>query len=74
MHKPPGYYKDEKNREYYWDGERRSYILKSSWTRFNEDMEPLLWTYFGAVGLVWLLVLGLFGLPMLYAYPGGVKE
>ena len=24
--KPPGYYKDERGREYYWDGQHRSYI------------------------------------------------
>lgn len=26
MNKPPGHYRDERGREYYWDGERRSYI------------------------------------------------
>ncbi len=26
MNKPPGYYKDERGREYYWDGQHRSYI------------------------------------------------
>ena len=37
MNKPPGYYRDEKGREYYWDGERRSYVPKSSMDWLNEN-------------------------------------
>jgi hypothetical protein len=36
--KPPGHYKDERGREYYWDGRQRSYIPKSSYDRMNEDL------------------------------------
>ncbi len=39
MNRPPGYYKDERGREYYWDGRTRSYIPDNSYDRFRRDLD-----------------------------------
>ncbi len=36
--KPTGYYKDERGREYYWDGRQRSYIPENPYRQFKSDM------------------------------------
>lgn len=66
MHRPPGYYRDEKGREYYWDGQHRSYIPQTSWERINRDVDHAVrnldYVVFGVLkglGLVIGIALGL---------------
>ena len=63
MNRPPGYYKDERGREYYWDGERRSYIPTNSYQEFNEDMAPVtnclvMGAVISIVGMILLFIVG----------------
>ena len=64
MNRPSGYYRDERGREYYWDGQRRSYIPRSSYDRMNEDLAPLtncliIFVVIGIGGIVLLFVVAL---------------
>lgn len=39
MNIPPGYYRDEKGLEYYWDGQQRSYIPENPYRQFKADVD-----------------------------------
>ncbi len=62
--KPPGHYRDERGYEYYWDGQRRSYIPNDSFGQFMRNMRPLgnslVWGYAGAILLGFVLLLVFF--------------
>jgi hypothetical protein len=49
----PGYYRDERGREYYWDGQTRSYIPVNSYDQFNQDMQPLMSCFVVAMAIVY---------------------
>ena len=65
--KPPGYYKDERGREYYWDGQHRSYIpnedplLKLN-REIGEGFVSLVNSFSGVVVVASVLAWGLGGL------------
>ncbi len=52
MNKPPGHYRDEKGHEFYWDGQRRSYIPHDSFGQFMTDMNKVT---LGVVGVCVLI-------------------
>ncbi len=55
MNKPPGYYRDERGREYYWDGRQRSYIPHDSFGQFMTDMNKVTLGVVGVAGMVFLV-------------------
>ena len=72
MNKPPGYYRDERGREYYWDGQHRSYIpetLGELNRRAGEGLESLIVLFFPAIITIGILLFGFF--TALIIGPGG---
>ncbi len=55
MNKPPGHYRDEKGHEFYWDGQRRSYIPHDSFGQFMTDMNKVTLGVVGVAGMVFLV-------------------
>ncbi len=62
MNKPPGYYRDERGREYYWDGRQRSYIPHDSFGQFMTDMNKVT---LGVVGFFVLILVAIVVIALL---------
>ena len=63
MNKPPGYYRDERGREYYWDGQHRSYLpetLGELNRRAGEGLESLVVLFFPVLMVVMCLLMWFF--------------
>jgi hypothetical protein len=61
VNRPPGYYKDEYGRDYYWDGQHRSYIPQNSYQQFKRDYNEF--SYQWTRAMLWLLGI-FFGIPL----------
>jgi uncharacterized membrane protein len=55
MNQPPGYYRDERGNEYYWDGQHRSYIPENPYQQFKSDVDRAAPWIVGALALPGLL-------------------
>lgn len=67
INQPPGHYRDEQGREYYWDGERRHYLPDTSFRDFMESMNYVALYTIGlliavviAIPIIALLIYGIY--------------
>lgn len=68
INQPPGHYRDEQGREYYWDGERRHYLPDTS---FRDLLEVSNKVFLYMVGLGFALIIGI---PLLALIGWGIYE